>query len=215
MTHSGDRARCVGLVLAGGPGARLGRGIAKPLVPLEGRTLLERAIEILRPVADEVLVAAPQGADLGTLAVEIVHDVPGLRGPLAGIVAAMEARQAAAFAVLGVDHPLVRPELLRELLARLRPGIDAVVPRRSGRAQPLAAAYAAAAREPLRRAIDEGERSMHGAFSRLAIAWIEDTELATLPGGIESLLNVNLPEDLERAESLLRSARAANEGSTT
>src|SRR5262245_61151158 len=198
------RAPCVGLVLAGGPGVRLRQGIAKPLVSLEGRTLLERAIAIVRPICDEILVAAPAQVDLGPVDADMVRDVPGLKGPLAGIVAGLEARPGSGFVVLGVDYPLVRSELLGDLFGRLGPLTDAVVPRPKGRAQPLAAAYAPTARDTLRRAVDEGERSMFGALARLSVAWVDDPELALLPGGIESLLNVNAPEDLDRAGSLLR-----------
>ena len=57
-----------GMVLAGGRGVRLGAGIPKALVELDGIPLLDRAIDTLASCCGQVIVVAPRGIELGTFA---------------------------------------------------------------------------------------------------------------------------------------------------
>jgi len=82
-----------GLILAGGKSRRFGGD--KALAPLDGRSLLERAAEALRPWASHVAVSASKetavGATAHRLGLPVLSDREGLaRGPLAGILAGLE-----------------------------------------------------------------------------------------------------------------------------
>jgi len=202
--------RACGIVLAGGRGVRLAAGVPKARVPLAGATLAERAVATLAAACDGVLVAAPADVDPGAPGARRVTDAAGFAGPLAGLVAALEACDADAAVVLGADFPLVTPALARALLDRLSAAgaaADAVVPRPGGTAQPLVAAYARRAAAPLRAALESGVTSLRGGLGRLVVHWLDDADIATLPGGAAALLNVNTPGDLDRA-ALALEARA-------
>ena len=188
----------IGLLIAGGRGARLGLGIPKALVPLDGRTLLERARATLALVCDEVLVSAPReiGERLG-----IEHFVPdGVErgGPLAGLVAGLAAARERSVLALGVDLPFVRGETLVHL-AGLLGGFDAVVPAPHGRPQPLAAAYSARAGERLARALMVGERRCTAAVLAMDVRLLDAAATEQLPGGADAFLNLNTPQDLDEA----------------
>lgn len=60
------------LIPAAGSGSRLGFGIPKAFVELHGKSLLQRAIENLSPLVDEVVIALPEGQDFETPARKIV-----------------------------------------------------------------------------------------------------------------------------------------------
>jgi molybdopterin-guanine dinucleotide biosynthesis protein A len=195
--------RC-GIVLAGGLGDRLGLGVPKARVEIAGRSLLERAVATLAAACAEVVVVAPLDLDVGAVPARRVGDVPGFAGPLAGLVAGLEACGGANAAVLGVDFPLVVPALVAALLERLEAGaMDAVVPRPGRIPQPLVAAWSTAAAPRLRAALQAGETSLRGGLASLAVAWLDDAAIATLPGGIGALLNVNTPADLDVARGAL------------
>ncbi len=49
------------IIPAGGSGERLGADIPKALVQLAGRTLIERAVANMAPIANQIIVAAPAG----------------------------------------------------------------------------------------------------------------------------------------------------------
>src|SRR5829696_1248987 len=81
----------LGVLLAGGLARRMGGG-DKPLKDIGGRTILERAIERLRPQCDVLILNAngdPARFPFTGLPV-VADDVPGFAGPLAGILAALD-----------------------------------------------------------------------------------------------------------------------------
>ena len=144
----GPMARTLGILLAGGPGARLALGLPKALVRLGGMTLLERSRAVLAAVCDEVVVAAPATLALPVAVAERVTDPAESEGPLGGLVAGLRARPYGRAIALGVDFPLMRPGMLRALAGMLG-GSGAVLPLPGGMPQPLAAAYGPRAAEGL------------------------------------------------------------------
>ena len=219
----------LGVLLAGGRGARLGPGSPKALVTVAGKTLLERALETLGPVCDVVVIAAPAALTLepalgrarmdGRVELRRVDDPADAAGPLAGLVAGLEAARFRRALALGVDFPLMRVAFLAALLDRLEDGpgsaisadaherARAVIPAPAGVPQPLVAAYAPEATAVLRAALDRGERAATRAVLALAPRLLGDDELAALPGGLESLFNLNTPDALAEAERRLASPR--------
>ena len=216
----------LGVLVAGGAGARLGLGRPKAEVALAGTTLLERGLRTLAACCDEVVVATPAARPLAwppgirasrsgaepravqdAAGAPAGHDGP-VGGPLAGMVAGLAACPFERAIVLGVDFPFVGPAWIAALLDRLG-GHDAVVPAPGGIAQPLAAVYAARAAELLAARHAAGEGAPSRALSALRVLRLEDAELARMPGGIESCFNLNTPADLAEAERRM-AARAAS-----
>jgi len=112
-----------GIVLAGGAGRRIGGGKAQ--YELSGRTLTDRAIEILTGVCRRIVVAGRMGVSLPqNLRCPIVFDAPGTAGPVAGIAAGLAALTADDVLVIACDLPLAGPALLH--LARMPAGSAAM-----------------------------------------------------------------------------------------
>ncbi len=196
------KMRTLGVIVAGGLGARLGLGRPKAFAEVGGNTLLARAEEVLAALCDEIVIVAPADLALPSHRFPRVADVPGAAGPLSGIVAGLRALHGGPAIVLGVDFPLMRPQMLGALLGRLG-GESAVIPAPGGRLQPLAAVYGEPAAELLGAALARGERSAVAAAMRLDPLVIPDAELARLEGGLECFFNLNTQEDLGEAERRL------------
>jgi molybdopterin-guanine dinucleotide biosynthesis protein A len=196
---------CLGVLLAGGRGTRLGLEVPKALARLGGLTLLERGLATLRASCDAVVVAAPAWLALPLDPLARVDDVSGAGGPLAGLVAGLGARSFERALALGVDFPLVSPGLLEALRDRLG-AHAAVLPAPGGVLQPLVAAYAPGAVAALAAALRAGERSPTRALRGLGVLALDDAALATLPGGPASLHNVNTAGDLAEAARRLAAA---------
>jgi molybdopterin-guanine dinucleotide biosynthesis protein A len=213
--------RTLGVLVAGGQGARLGLGIPKALVRLGGRTLLERALATLAALCDEIALAAPAGIAAAVPAgvqARRVDDAAGASGPLAGMVAGLTAARFERALVLGVDFPFAGPATLGSLLDRLEAAAgpaagpsapDAVVPAPRGIAQPLAAAYAPAASGILAARLAAGERAPRAAIAALSVRTLDDRALAALPGGADAFFNLNTPADLEAARRRIESGPVA------
>lgn len=197
----------VGIVVAGGQGARLGLGIPKALVKVGGITLLDRARALLRECCDEVLVAAPAAFELPIAASERIDDAPRHSGPLAGVLAALAARPEREAFVLGVDFPLMRGSTVRAI-AGARGEATVSLPAPGGVPQPLAAAYGPGAGLAIAKVAGEA-RAITRAVMSIEPRVISDSEIATWEGGADVFLNVNTPEDLAEAERrLVRGSRA-------
>jgi len=119
----------------------MGRDKALLVLPT-GETLLARALSTAKMIANTVMLVAADVRYAETTEVRIVRDVYRGCGPLAGIHAALSASATELNVVLGVDCPLVTPELLR-FLVRVAAGTDklATVPRVAGHLHNVCAVY--------------------------------------------------------------------------
>ena len=181
-----------GVVLAGGKSSRMGRD--KALIEVEGITLLDRAVELLRPHAKEILVIGDPVKYAPAHATVLPDDVPD-QGPLGGIATALRRARYVRLLVLACDLPRINDRLLVQLKNGLTGTVDAVVPKHGEHIEPLAAAYHRHAIEPFLRNMAGDRLRMADALAAVNTAW-----LATEPGKhgwpADLFRNVNAPSDL-------------------
>jgi len=193
-----------GIVLAGGVSRRM--GVAKALLRVNGDTFLERAVSRLRGICARIIVSAsPELCWAGACSCHSPLDLPGLTivrdeapdlGPLAGIIGGLAASSDDWHVVLACDLPLVRAEVLDLLVRRAKAGeCDAVVPRASGRLQPLVAAYSRRCLEPGRAALKGGKRAVAAMLDQVRVVVVEEAELREADPDLGSFFNVNTWED--------------------
>jgi len=193
----------VGLILAGGRGTRLGR--RKADLVLHGETLLARAVRLVRPAVDRILVSVAAGASLDLPGVEVVPDAFPGQGSIVGLATGLRAAGESVLA-LAVDMPFPNLALIRRLIS-LAPGWDAVIPRSRGWFEPLHAVYAPACLPVFEELIRAGHFQIVPAFSRLRAFYLEEPEVARLdPEGL-AFFNINTPSDLQQAEELVKDLR--------
>lgn len=168
-------------------------GRQKATLKLDGTPLLDRAVDRIRPIATAVMLASgatPMQRD-GCVA---VTDATGDRGPLGGIVAALEASPEARCAVVAVDMPDLDAELLGALAVRCH-RVDAVVPLSERGFEPLHAVYSRSALRTLQDALDSGDLSAHRALMRLRVRYVNAVALGA---ATEFARNLNTPDDVRR-----------------
>ncbi|MDK9708423.1 MAG: molybdenum cofactor guanylyltransferase [Desulforhopalus sp.] len=129
-------------VLIGGKSSRMGR--PKHLIKdKEGRTWLENTIATLRPLVDGIVVSG--GGVLPESLADTLRlpDIPGVSGPLTGILAAGRWQPLVSWLLVACDMPQVSAEAVTWLLADRRPGCWGRVPKFAGnkRLEPLLAWY--------------------------------------------------------------------------
>lgn len=181
-----------GVVLAGGQSSRMGRD--KALIEIDGRTMLDRAIDLLRPHVREVLVIGDPtkyGQVHGTV---IADEEPGL-GPLGGLVTALKKARYVRLLVIACDLPELNDRLMARLKVVLDEGHDAVVPRHGGLIEPLAAAYHRHAVDAFSECLRQRVLKMSEALARVRTVWLDVRPGEDgWPAGI--FRNVNAPSDL-------------------
>jgi molybdopterin-guanine dinucleotide biosynthesis protein MobB len=127
-------------VLVGGGSSRMGS--PKQLLEHEGRRLVDRVVDAVRwRLGDPVLLGS--GPVPETLAANRrVADVPGLAGPMAGLIAALRWAPNAAWLMVACDQPVISDRAVEWLLAQRRPGRWAILPRLGdGPVEPFLAIY--------------------------------------------------------------------------
>ena len=189
--------RVTGLVLAGGRSSRFGRD--KLAERIDGRTLLDSAIDGVTPAATEILVvAAPDGAPDLPPGARLVHDPVAFEGPLAGVAAGLRAAHESIVLVVGGDMPTLVGAVIDSMLAALdESGVEAVVLEHQGRARPLPIALR---RDPASAATDRlvagGERRLRALIETLETTVIpEATWRALDPYGM-TVRDIDTPADL-------------------
>ena len=214
MRGYGGRRTAAGIVLAGGRSSRM--GVPKADLDWHGAALLTRTVAVLsRAVDGPLVVVRAAGQPLPELpgGTEVLDDpVPGL-GPLPAIgtgLAAVADRVDVAF-VASTDLPLLHPAFAARVLDRLA-GHDVALPVAHGHHQPLAAGYRAALAPVIAELTDAGEGRPPSLFARVGVCRIDEASLRSDPvlvrldPGLDSLVNVNTPE--EYAAALRRPAPA-------
>jgi molybdopterin-guanine dinucleotide biosynthesis protein A len=103
-------ANLLGAILNGGQSSRMGRDKASVLVA--GTPMLERVGIALTPVVDRLVILGPDRDGW-----ECWPDSVHAQGPLAGIATALSRAESERIVVVAVDHPFVRSDFLRRILA--------------------------------------------------------------------------------------------------
>ena len=199
----------LGVILAGGLSRRMGGG-DKGLLDLGGQSILARVIDRLAPqVGGLALNANGDPARFAGLGLPVLPDsVDGFVGPLAGVLAGMDwaaGQGADTIVTAAADTPFFP----RDLVARLqkagqgmdRPLVLAATPDpEKGRVRhPTFGLWPVALRDDLRAALDGGLRKV--------VLWTDTHggREALFPiAGVDPFFNVNTPQDLARAEILLK-----------
>ena len=186
----------IGLVLAGGLGARFGK--PKGEVSFHGRTLAQCAAEVLWPLCTGVLVSIRAGARNPAPDLIAVEDPPPAgRGPLAGILAGMEATGDADLLVLACDYPLIDTALLTRLTETGAEGDVVMLTDNNGRDHPLVAVWRRSAEGILRTAMADKRYKVRGLLGDLNVVRIGPREIPDRDL-TRALTNVNMEDQLRR-----------------
>jgi molybdopterin-guanine dinucleotide biosynthesis protein A len=193
------------VILAGGQSRRMGR--PKALLPFDEVTLLGSVVERLRRVTGNVIVVGSAGAaPVLTVGVTVVHDERPDGGPLEGLRVGLRAaaEHAATAFVTGCDYPFVSSQLARALVDELSDDVDAVVPRIDGVWQPLLAAYRVAVAARIDARGPDAPRSPTDLLRLIRVGAVDADFVKRLDPTLDSLINVNDPDDYDRALAILR-----------
>lgn len=191
---------CTALVLAGGRATRLG-GVNKALVEVGGKMLLERVLDALRPLADQIVVVGHLADDARVPDVQVVPDLFQGGSTLVAIYSGLSVARNEVALVVGCDMPFLSTEVLARV-ARLSQDHDLAVPRVRGHLEALHAAYRRSCLPTMEMAIQRQQWKIIDFYPEVRVRLVEDWEVRDLDPDLRSFLNVNTPADLERARSL-------------
>jgi molybdenum cofactor guanylyltransferase len=201
-----DRSRRVAAaIIAGGKGRRLGT-LDKTALLLGGRSILDRQLQVLRGRFSRVLLVLGHNTPpaLPPDLVVLRDRGPSWSGPLAGldaVLAALTGDEEAAVCLAG-DMPFVSG-LALEMVRDTAPEAQALVPLCRRQPEPLFARYGKGCAPAIAAALHSGQLKTTAVLASLPVHWLTEASLRAVDPDLRCLENINTPEDLARAESLL------------
>lgn len=198
------------VILAGGFSRRFGRD--KGLVVLADKPLILHVIDRVSKVADEVLVVVSseeQKNKFETILEEkanLVIDKDDSQSPLVGAITGFENANAEYSLLLPCDNPLVSTQIVQFLLDMCT-NRSAAIPRwPSGYIEPLQAVYRTeSALTAAKTALKQGKMNMRSMIDNLrGVRYVSTMVLEQLEPDLLTFFNVNTPQDLKKAESILK-----------
>lgn len=192
--------RVTGVIQAGGKSTRMG-GEPKALLELGGRRIVERVLDVIAPVVDDVLVVTNTPALYGFLGVPMVVDVYPDHGSLGGIFSGLTAARGDAAFTVACDMPFLHPDVARLVIGRAGEG-DVVIPRVGEQLETLHALYAKACLPAIEARLKAGRLKIVGFFDDVRVVEVAEAEVARHRAPDIVFMNVNTPDELARARAL-------------
>jgi molybdenum cofactor guanylyltransferase len=189
-----------GVILAGGQSRRMGRD--KAFLPFGKGLLIERVIEVVQQVIDDVILITNTPEQYQHFGLPMFSDVIPQAGSLGGIYTGLVSAKTPHSLCLACDMPFVKPEFLR-LLCDTATEADVVIPRNAEDFQPLCAVYAQVCCEPIRQKIEASRLKITGFFDQVRVRIIEGELLARYDPHDIMFFNANTPEEYAKAQHML------------
>lgn len=187
-------------ILCGGLNTRMG-GINKGFLQLERESFLTRLQKVLSPLVSEIILVAKGPDDYQGMGFKVVTDIYKARSSLAGVHAALVHAQNSHVFLTACDAPLLKTELVRYLLESTSREDEVVVPASDQYFEPLCAVYSKACLPVIETLLDENCLKISNVFSRISLKKISYQTLEQYDPWLESFINVNSLEDLERVKN--------------
>jgi len=189
-------------IQAGGQSSRMGED--KALKMFLGRPLIQRVIERLSPIADEVIVTTNHPEAYSFLDVRLLSDLKPGRGALGGLYTAIASASHPVVAVVACDMPFASATFI-ETASRIliEEEADVVIAKSNEGYEPLHAIYRRDTCLPaIEASIEADQWKVIAWFPQVKVRVLTPEELKHLdPAGL-AFWNVNTPEEFAKAEQL-------------
>ncbi len=186
-----------GVIQAGGKSTRMG-GRPKALLDLGGQRIIERVVSAVVPCVSDLVIVTNTPEAYAFLGLPMVRDVYPDHGSLGGIFSGLDAASGDAAFTVACDMPFLDSRVIQLLVERASAG-DVVIPRVGDQLETLHAVYGKACLPHIESRLRTGRLKIVGFFESVRVVEIGEHELRALGDPAILFMNVNTPEELERA----------------
>ena len=187
-----------GVVLAGGRSTRYGKN--KALVKFHGIPLIERVLDVMRPIFRRVIIITNTPDEYSYLELPMYQDIIKGLGPLGGINTGLRVIPGSGFFV-ACDMPFLNQGLIRHIV-EIKADFDVVVPRISGNMEALHALYGKGCQSKIEGLINSGIYQVFRFFNEVSVRYVDEDEVRIFDPDLRSFLNINSPEGLDDFDNL-------------
>ena len=187
------------VLFAGGKSSRMGEN--KALLPFDGiESLAKYQYERLQKIFTHVHLSAKDASLFDHFGADVIEDEIGkeVYAPTAGFVNVFKhLKPENMIFVLSVDTPFVDKAIIDKCIAAIENNHDAVIVRTPGGIHPLCGLYSRSLEEPLSRMLNEGDHKLSRLLENSNVLYIDTDDE-------DMLLNMNTPEEYEKALKILK-----------
>ena len=183
-----------GVILAGGKNSRMGTD--KGLLQVDGKIIVERIVEALKPVVDDLLIIT-NGKNYDYLGYKTYNDLVKDCGPMGGIFTALLHSNTEKNFVVSCDMPFLSTELI-QFIADNATGCEIAVPRHGEMLEPLCAVYTKKCCNKFETLLKNKNRKLHDALKQFNVKEVQ------IPENIFStdcFANINTPNEYEKIKT--------------
>jgi molybdopterin-guanine dinucleotide biosynthesis protein A len=187
-------------IQAGGQSSRMGED--KALKTFLGRPLIQRVVDRLKPIADEVMVTTNHPEAYTFLNLRLVSDLKPGRGALGGLYTALASASQPVVGVVACDMPFASPSLIEAAHRILvEEEADVVIAKSDEGYEPLHAVYRRETCIPaIEAALEADQWKVTAWFSKVKVRILTPDEIKRYdPSGL-AFWNLNTPEEFAEAE---------------
>ena len=181
-------------------------GEDKALKLFLGRPLIQRVIERLAPIADEMIVTTNRPSEYGFLNQRLMPDLRPGRGALGGLYTAIASATSPFVAIAACDMPFASKNFFESAYRLMvKEEADVVIAKADEGYEPFHALYRRDTCLPaIEAAIDADQWKVIAWFPQVKVRILSSDEITEFdPSGL-CFWNVNTPEDFIKAEDLAK-----------
>ena len=193
--------RVTGVIQAGGRSTRMG-GEPKALLELGGKRIIERVVDAVAGVLDDLLVVTNTPERYAFLGLPMVPDVFPDGGALGGIYSGLRAAAGEAVFTVACDMPFLHPAIVRMVVERAGEA-DVVIPRTGDQLETMHAVYGKRCLAPMETRLRAGQLKIVGFFGDVRVVELDAARMAQHRAPEVAFMNVNTPAELARARALV------------
>ena len=180
------------VILAGGQSRRMGRD--KLELTLNGRTLLESAVNRFSEVFDELYISVADAEKYRDIVAKRVVDIFRGAGPLSGLHAALESLPGDGVFLVAADLPFSCPLAAKHIIKLCEDNDACIIRLPDGRLEPLFGYYRKALLPMCEEAIKSGDYRMSELIFVSKTRFVDPAELGELWDD-KMVMNINSPDD--------------------
>ena len=194
---------CSGVILSGGLASRYD-GTEKALLEVGGVRILDRIYDIYSQMFEEIILVTNNPQKFLAWDLLIVSDLFPIRSSLTGIHAGLFYMTKPFAFISACDTPFLKKEIVETVIGKIESQIDIVMPETAAGLEPLCAAYSKRCLNSAQHHLEQEKLKVIKAFRKSRIKTISEKVLCEIDPDLRSFFNINTPEDLKRAEQMVK-----------
>ena len=199
--YVGEANNVTAVILAGGKASRMG-GVNKALLEINGRSIIEREIEVLDSIFDETIIITNNPEYYQYLGKPLFMDVIPGKGSLGGLYTGLIKSKNPYSFFVPCDMPFLNTKVIDFLLSSLD-GHDIVIPRINGHLEPMHAIYSKNCIPYIKTLLEGDDLKIKQLFAEVDTCEISEDCIRKFDPDFDFIMNVNTPEDFDKAKKKL------------